>query len=216
MMTATTETDRPLPDQADTADTAQENGTRAGLYAALSHLFHARPDAGLLRSLAAAEAVIGDEAGALGQTWRDLCAAARITAAEVAGAQYDALFLSAGLPAVSPYASGYLQGRRPVPLLAGLREDLATLGFARAPGSTEYEDHIAALCDVMRGLIGEEGQDAQAHERQRAFFRDYLGPWYSRFSEQIISAAPEADFYASVARFTDAFLTHESHYFELA
>ena len=213
MMTATTETARSGAPQ---ADLLEENGARAGLYAVLSHLFHARPDAQLLQGLAAAESLIEDESGVLGDSWRALCAAARDTTTGEAGAQFDALFVSPGLPAVSPYASSYTRGRRRGQLLAELREDLALLGFERAEGSTEYEDHFAALCDVMRGLIAEELGDAEAFERQRTFFRDYLGPWYSGLSEQILAAVPEADFYSSVARFTDAFLTHETQYFDLA
>lgn len=213
MMTATTETARSMPPQ---ADVPEENGARAGLYAVLSHLFHARPDAQLLQRLAAAESLIDDEAGALGQSWRALCAAAREATAGSAGEQYDALFVSPGLPAVSLYASSYMQGRRRGQLLAELREDLALFGFTRAGHSAEYEDHFAALCDVMRGLIAEEAEDPQAFERQRVFFRDYLGPWHSRLSDKIIAASPDADFYPSVARFADAFLTHETQYFDLA
>jgi TorA maturation chaperone TorD len=194
----------------------EENGVRAGLYAVLSHLFHARPGAQLLRQLAEAESLIGDTAGALGRSWRALCAAARATPAEAAGAQFDALFVSPGMPAVSLYASSYMQGRRRGQLLAELREDLARLGFARAESSAEYEDHLAALCDVMRGLIAEEAEDPQAFERQRGFFRDYLGPWYGGLSEKIAAASADAAFYRSVACFADAFLTHETQYFDLA
>jgi TorA maturation chaperone TorD len=52
-------------------------------------------------------------------------------------------------------------------LLAELRGDLAKLGFARAEHSNEYEDHLAALCDVMRGLVGEEAVSSDAAAQPR-------------------------------------------------
>jgi len=65
----------------------------------------------------------------------------------------------------------------------------------------------------MRGLIGDEA--AEDFGRQQAFFRSYLAPWHSRLFEAV-SRTGENPFYRSVARFADAFLTHETEFFELA
>ena len=100
-------------------------------------------------------------------------------------------------------------------LLAELRGDLAKIGYARAEDSTEYENHLAALCDVMRGLIGEEAVSPEAADQQQEFFQHYLAPWYGKLFEKI-DKSESADFYRKVARVADAFLTHESQYFELA
>ena len=100
-------------------------------------------------------------------------------------------------------------------VLAELREDLARIGYARAEDSNEYEDHFSALCDVMRGLIGEAALSEEAAEQQQDFFQHYLAPWHGRLFEKVDQAAG-ADFYRKVARVADAFLTHETQYFELA
>lgn len=213
MMTATTETVRSTAPQ---TGSPEENGARAGLYALLSHLFHARPDAQLLQQLAAAESLIEDESAALGASWRALCAAARSTDAQAAAKQFDALFVSPGQPAVSLYASSYMSGRRRGQLLAELRDDLAALGYTRAEDSTEYEDHLAALCDVMRGLIADEAQDPEAFVCQREFFQVYVAPWTSRLFEKVVAASADAELYRCAAGFADAFITHETQYFDLA
>lgn len=191
-------------------------GVRSALYASLSHLFAARPGAGLLQQIAAADTLIAaDAATPLSEAWRALCDAAASADAAAAAEEFDALFVSPGLPAVSLYASSYMSGRQRGQLLAELRDDLARAGYARAEDSCEYEDHFSALCDVMRGLIAEEAMSDDAFARQQAFFRAYLAPWHSRLFEAV-SRAGEHRFYRSVARFADAFLTHESEYFELA
>ena len=52
-----------------------------------------------------------------------------------------------------PFGSYYLAGFLHEKPLAKLREDMELLGIGRAEGVPESEDHIAALCDMMAGLI---------------------------------------------------------------
>ena len=52
-----------------------------------------------------------------------------------------------------PHGSFYLTGFLNEKPLAELRDDLARLGVTRAEDVKEPEDHIAALCDVMAGMI---------------------------------------------------------------
>ena len=192
------------------------HAARGALYGVLSNLFAARPGAELLSRIATADTLIETSADTpLAQAWRALCAAAAAVDPAQAGEEFDALFVSPGLPAVSPYASSYMAGRERGQLLAELRGHLARIGYARAIDSSEYEDHFSALCDVMRGLIGEEAAAAEDFGRQQAFFRAYLAPWHSRLFEAVLRTG-EHPFYRSVARFADAFLTHETEYFELA
>jgi len=212
MMTATTENATgAIPEAAATG----ENGVRAALYGVFAHLFAERPDASLLESIADAESMIVAEDSTLATEWRALCAAAEAFNPAAVVAEFDALFVSPGQPPVSLYASSYMSGRERGQLLAELRGDLARIGYARAEGSNEYEDHLAALCDVMRGLIGEEAVSTEAADQQQEFFQHYLSPWYGKLFEKI-SRSEGADFYRQVARVADAFLTHESQYFELA
>ena len=212
MMTATTE---PATGAIPEAAAAGENGVRAALYGVFAHLFADRPDAALLQCIADSDAMITAQDSTLSTAWRTLCAtAATINPASVV-AEFDALFVSPGQPAISLYASSYMSGRQRGQLLAELRDDLAQIGYARAEDSTEYEDHLAALCDVMRGLIGEEAVSPEAADQQQEFFQHYLAPWYGKLFEKI-DKSEGADFYRQVARVADAFLTHESQYFELA
>lgn len=190
------------------------HAVRGALYGVLSNLFAAHPSAELLGRIAAADILIEASADTpLAQAWRALCAAAAAADPAQVGEEFDALFVSPGMPAVSPYASSYMSGRERGQLLAELRGDLARIGYSRAIDSGEYEDHFSALCDVMRGLISEEA--AEDFGRQQAFFLSYLAPWHSRLFEAV-SRSGNHPFYRSVARFADAFLTHETEYFELA
>ena len=76
-------------------------------------------------------------------------------------------------------------------------------------------DHFSALCDVMRGLIGESSISEDAVEQQQVFFQHYIAPWHGRLFEKVDKAVG-ADFYRKVVRVADDFLTHETQYFELA
>lgn len=212
MMTATTENATgAIPEAA----AAGENGVRAALYGVFAHLFADWPDAALLQRIAEADAMIVAQDSTLANEWHALCeAAATINPAAVVD-EFDALFVSPGQPAISLYASSYMSGRERGQLLAELRDDLAKIGYARAEDSNEYEDHLAALCDVMRGLIGEEAASPEAADQQQEFFQHYLAPWCGKLFEKI-DKSESAGFYRQVARVADAFLTHESQYFELA
>jgi TorA maturation chaperone TorD len=212
MMTATTENAKGAGPE---AAAAGENGVRAALYGVLAHLFAARPDAALLQRIAEAEAMIMAEDSTLAREWRALCNAAGSVDPAAAATEFDTLFVSTSLPPVSLYASSHMTLHQRGQLLAELRQDLARIGYSRAEDSCEYEDHLAALCDVMRGLIGEEASSPAAAEQQQAFFQSYLAPWHGRLFEKL-DRAEGAGFYRSVARFADAFFTHESQYFELA
>ena len=79
-----------------------------------------------------------------------------------------------------PYASFYLTGFLNERPLAALRTDLAALGVRRADANRDPEDHIAALCEAMAGLI--EGDYGPADlDTQRRFFDRHLAPWAPRF-----------------------------------
>ena len=194
---------------------AEENAARAALYAVLAHLFISSPSPDLLRHVAASRQLLTDDASPLVQEWNALRTAAERAGADAVRREFDEAFVATGRPPVSLYASSYMSGRQRGQLLAELREDLGRIGYVRDDDSTEYEDHLSALCDVMRGLIIDEPETVDGYEQQKIFFRDYLAPWYHGVCEAICRAE-QTDFYRSVARFANVFFTNESEYFELA
>lgn len=193
----------------------EEHAARAALYGALSHLFFSAPSPDFLRQIAASRDAITDDASPLALTWRELCDCAGRSDAKAVRGEFDEVFVSTGKPPVSLYASSYMAGRLRGQLLAELRDELARMGYARAEESTEYEDHLSALCDVMRGLIVDEADPAAAFAAQQVFFRDYLAPWFNKVCVAINDCEQTA-FYRPVAAFAHAFFINESEYFELA
>lgn len=193
----------------------EDNGARAALYGALSHLFFSAPSPTFLQQIAASRDAISNDASPLALAWGELCDTAGRADARVVRGEFDEVFVSTGKPPVSLYASSYMAGRLRGQLLAELREELARMGYARAEESTEFEDHLSALCDVMRGLIVDEADPAAAFAAQQLFFRDYLAPWFNKVCTAINDSGQTA-FYRPVAAFAHAFFTNESEYFELA
>lgn len=213
MMTATQETaDRTLPV---TVGIADENEVRAALYGVLAHLFLAAPSRELLQQTAAAEGMVSGDSSTLADTWRALCSAARDADPVSIRDEFTSLFVSAGRPAVSLYASSYMNSERRVHVLADLRGDLGRAGYARTADNVEYEDHLSALCEVMRGMIIDETVNPAAADAQRDFFLRYLAPWFGAACDAI-DRTEQAVFYRSLARFASAFFINESAYFELA
>lgn len=193
----------------------EEHAARAALYGVLSHLFFSAPSPTFLQQIADAQDTVADDASPLAMAWRGLCKAAGNADAAAVRSEFDEVLVSTGKPPVSLYASSYMAGRLRGQLLAELRDDLARMGYARAEDSSEYEDHLSALCDVMRGLIVDDADPAAAFAAQQRFFRDYLAPWYGKVCAAIQDSGQTA-FYRPVAAFTQAFFANESEYFELA
>jgi TorA maturation chaperone TorD len=180
----------------------QQEQDRADVYALVAALL-LRPDAQLVSALAALPRS-PDPAEEVDVAWNDLVDAAQRRGSD-ALAEYDALFVAAGTPRLNPYQCYYLAGWLMDKPLAALRDDLRALGLARAPGATELEDHLGALCETMRVLI-ETGRGAAV---QQEFFERHLAGWSDRCLQDI-AAAPGADFYRAVAAFAQAFLELET------
>ena len=191
-----------------------EETARAEVYGLLAQLFYAAPPPELLQAIRVA-ATDAPAAGAfLEEPWREVVGTARaLTDEEIAG-EYDALFGGVGRPELylfgSPYLSGFLN-EKPV---ARLRTDLATLGLARDEAMPETEDHISYLCEVMRYLIAGDDVAVSNLARQQAFYAAHVQPWTQAMCGAI-AAHPKARFYASLARFTGAFLNIEAQGFDM-
>jgi TorA maturation chaperone TorD len=172
---------------------SDEEVLRAAQYRLLSRFLAAPPDQALLNvaaGLAGDETPLGRALGMFGRL------AGRITPAEAAD-EYFNLFIGLGRGELLPYGSYYLTGFLHEKPLARLRRDMARLGIARAERSKEPEDHIAAICEMMAGLIeGSFGERADLAS-QRRFFDSHLAPWAERFFSDL-EAARSAALYAPV------------------
>jgi len=191
-----------------------EDQARADLYALLARLFLAPPDAALLDALSTSEPILaqGGEL-ALEQAWERLTMASSVMDPQSVQDEFDALFIGIGTPLLNPYGSRYIAGFINDTPLAELRADLARLGLARVQGTGEFEDHIGALCETMRVLVGgAPGVKPQPVEQQRYFFEVHIAPWYERAMNDI-AGADGANYYRLVARLGAAFLDIEADAF---
>jgi TorA maturation chaperone TorD len=187
-----------------------EELARAGFYGLFGRLFFGPPDAALLEVLAGAEGMTAGDAD-LRDTWEALINAAGHADVETLREAYDTAFIGTGKSPVSLYTTAYtLRSASEVPLVA-LRADLAELGLGRHPSSHEPEDHIAALCDVMRHLVATE---ERAVSRQARFFNRWIAPP----AQPLCAAIAEhlrGTFYEHVARLAQAFFQVERSAFDL-
>ena len=190
-----------------------EDRARAEHYAVLSRLFANAPDADFLRQLSVLAASWGSADSALGQAWLMLGDAAHSVNAEQADTEYTRMFLTIGRPEVMLFGSYYIAGFLMEEPVVDVRADLAELGLGRRLGITESEDHITALCDVMRHLIV-TGPDAAGLTRQKAFFAGHLGPWVDALANAL-EQAPESCFYSRTAALVRAFFDIERLAFDM-
>jgi len=189
---------------------APEEAARANFYGLIARLFQAPPDAALLQAIAVSGELEAEEGG-VALAWRDLAQAAASAELEAVVEEYDAAFIGVGKAPVTLYTSAYsVRYSNEMPLV-GLRRDLAELGLGRRGESTEPEDHVAALSEVMRHLIAVQ---KSALEDQKRFFERWIWPTAQSLCSAIQKAEP-IRFYRPVARFAFAFFELEHAAFEM-
>lgn len=170
----------------------------------------APPDAAVLQQLSA----IAADDTPLGEALTALARTARASSPEKVREEYHDLFIGVSSGELLPFASYYLTGFLNEKPLAKLRGDMAELGIARAEDVKEPEDHIAALCEMMAGLItGAFGEPADL-KRQRWFFDRHLRAWAGRFFQDL-EEAKSAAFYMPIGRLGRLFLEIESAAFDM-
>lgn len=152
---------------------------RARLYRLLGQ-FLANPPTSTLLSIATR---LGAEQGAVRDALADLAEAAADASVEAARIEYDRLFIGVARGDLVPYASYYLTGFLHERPLARLRADMRRLGYERAPGRSDPEDHIASVCEIMASLI-DDADPAQAE-----FFARHIDPWAHTFFADLERAA---------------------------
>ena len=188
----------------------EEDRLRAGMYDFLGALLARPPDAGLLQKSAA---LTGDDSE-VGRAVRTLARIAAATGPEAVEDEYNTLFIGLGRGELLPYASYYLTGFLNEKPLAALREDMKTLGIARADDVFEPEDHIASLFEMMAGMILGRFAEPVSLDRSKRFFDRHIGPWAGHFFSDLESARNSV-FYAPVGSAGRAFVEIEKEAFRL-
>ena len=183
-----------------------EEQARADLYGLLARLFYGPPDQALLDAIA--DTTIDGE---LGAAWGELSHAAAGANAEAAREEYEAKFIGTGKAPVTLYTSAYTARYTSETPLAALRGELATLGVARRESVNEPEDHIAALCEVMRHLIAVQKQPLEV---QQKFFGQWIAPAFAPLCAAIDSDSGVV-FYRHVANFARRYFEIEQSAFEM-
>ncbi len=189
---------------------SEEQARRAGTYSILAALLRESPGAELLEFTTRLAADAEEQESELALALTMLSLAARHSQPEELRDEYHVLFIGLGRGELMPFGSWYQTGFLMEKPLGMLRGDLARLGFERAAGVHEPEDHIAALCEVMAMLI----REGLPTEGQRNFFNSHVGNWAQNFFSDLATAR-SAVFYKSVARLGAAFMQLESRYLSL-
>lgn len=192
-------------------DIAEEDSLRADCYALLAWILRAPPTA---QDLARLGSLTGDDSE-FGTAIRTLSAAAKRITPEAASEEYHQLFIGLGRGELMPFGSYYLTGFLHDRPLAKLRGDMGRLKIERAEDVREPEDHIAALCEMMCGLIsGTFGGPADLATQQQ-FFDAHIGPWAERFFSDL-EASASAVLYMPVGTIGKLFMRIEARAFAMA
>ena len=194
-----------------------EDLARADLYGLIARLFHQPPDQELLDQIAASipdgqENQVDD--APLAKVWNSVVEVAKNNSAKAWHEEFDRNFISVGRPNVILNGSFYMAGHLNEKPLVDIRRALEVFGLESAEDVTETEDHLSALCEVMRYLIAGDDVAVANLTHQMAFFNQHVQPWVSLMC-QSLQAHPRAVFYARVAAFTTDFMSVEAQGFDL-
>jgi len=189
---------------------SQEDTLRAQLYVLLAR-FLAKPPEN--EAIDAAASMSGDDSD-LGQAIGALSKiAAKSNHAQI-NQEFHDLFIGVGRGELLPYASYYLTGFLHETPLAKLRDDMGRLNIERRETVSEPEDHVAAIMEMMAGLItGQFGEPASLDE-QKAFYDAHLGSWGEHFFADL-EAAKASVFYAAIGSVGKTYLEIEKAAFAM-
>jgi len=192
-----------------------EDLARADLYGLIARLFHLPPDQALLDQIAATanQQDVADEAP-LAKAWIDVVEVAKNNSAKSWQEEFDLNFISVGKPNVVLNASFYMAGHLNEKPLVNIRKALEEFGLESAEEITETEDHLSALCEVMRYLIAGDDVEIANLTNQRVFFNSHIRPWYDDLFDAI-EGIPEMHLYHPVAVLTREFLAIEGQGFDM-
>lgn len=189
---------------------------RAQLYGLLARILGEPLNDETLGYLRALEGEFSNADSDLGKAIASLGALAGRTVRTVTEEEYTLLFYGMGSGGeLNPYASHYLTGFVYEKPLANLRRDMAALGIVASGLSSEPEDHIAYLCEIMHGLITGGLGEATDLETQKNIYVTHMAPWVGNFFADL-EEADSAAFYMPVGTIGRLFMAIEADAFEIA
>ena len=192
-----------------------EDLARADLYGMIARLFHLPPDQPLLDQIAAsADQQDASDEAPLAKAWMDLVEVAKNNPAKAWHDEFDLNFISVGKPNVVLNGSFYMAGHLNERPLVNIRRALEEFGLEASEEVTETEDHISALCEVMRYLIAGDDVEVSNLTNQRVFFNEHIRPWYDDLCNAI-EDIPEMHLYRPIAVLTREFLAIEGQSFDM-
>ena len=186
-----------------------EDQHRSSLYVLLSSLLSGPPSADLLSKVNTLSG--GDNK--IGEAVKTLNILSKKLGIKTIEREYNNLFIGVGRGELLPYASFYMTGFLNEKPLANLRDDMKRIGISRSPSTSDPEDHIASLCEMMSGIITNQFYTSLSLRQQSDFFATHLGPWAKHFFDDLI-AAEYSVFYAPVGALGKAFIEIETESFK--
>jgi TorA maturation chaperone TorD len=192
------------------AEISEEDRLRADLYDFLAAILARPPD----KSLLTRTAMLEGDASPLGDAIGSLARVAGATSVKAAEREFNALFIGLGRGELMPYASFYLTGFLNEKPLAELRKDMIQQCISRNENVFEPEDNIAALMEMMAGLIMGRFAAPASLQVQKTFWNKHVGPWAEYFYSDL-EAAKNSVLYASVGTIGRVFMTIERDAFRL-
>ena len=195
-----------------------EDLARADLYGLLAALFQAPPDMALLdkicNSVKSDASFPQNSDTPLEKAWLTVVDAAKDHSANSWRDEFETHFSGVGRPHIFLNGSFYIAGHLNEKPLVEIRRALHELGLESAATTSETEDHIASLCEVMRYLIVGEDVEISNLTNQRIFFNDHIRNWYDDLCDAIENN-PQMFSYHSVANLTREFLSIEGQGFDM-
>jgi TorA maturation chaperone TorD len=192
-----------------------EDLARADLYGLIARFFHLPPDQALLDQIAStADQQDATDQAPLAKAWMYVVEVAKNNSAKAWQDEFDLNFISVGKPNIVLNGSFYIAGHLNEKPLVNIRKALEEFGLEAAEEITETEDHISALCEVMRYLIAGDDVEISNLTNQRVFFNTHIRPWYDDLCDAI-EVIPEMYLYHPVAALTREFLAIEGQGFDM-
>jgi len=187
-----------------------EDRLRADVYRLLAVLLRSAPDQANLNMLAAMH---GDDTPLGKAVGRMALLASKSSPASI-DLEYHALFIGTGDGEVQPYGSVYMKDFLHESPLERLRSDMSRAGIRMRKNVVEPEDHIAALCEMMAGMILGDFSQPASLEEQRSFFKAHISAWAVKFFTDL-QIARSSVFYTGVGGIGAAFIDIEEAAFEM-
>ena len=163
-----------------------EDLARADLYGLIARLFHLPPDQALLDQIAAtANQQDAADQAPLAKAWMEVVEVAKNKPAKAWQEEFDLNFISVGKPNVVLNASYYMAGHLNEKPLVNIRKALEEFGLESAEEITETEDHLSALCEVMRYLIAGDDVEISNLTNQRVFSMPIFVPGMTTYAMRL-------------------------------